>query len=112
MLETRTHRGQGISAKECHVARRKRGKVGQCAFLDRQRAVHIGLADIKIRVQIQFVVQCPAVQPNCHARPGAPGEDVASAIGVYDFDGADADYALEQMGKKHLDLPSCLLTLR
>ena len=59
-------------------------EVVERALLDRQRAVHIGLADMEIGVEREAPVQRPVVQADGHLGPFAAPDPMTQAVGIDD----------------------------
>jgi len=89
--DTAQHLLQGIAAERHPVDGEQCQEVAQRRVLERQAAVHIGLARVQLRIEEQLGIQRAVAKAHCHARAvRATGEDMLAAVGVYDLQRADA----------------------
>ena len=93
---------QRVDRRALHVPRGEVDEiVDRPAVLDRQRAVHIGLADMEPRVEEELAAEGAVVQPDRHLGPGLAGEHINLAIPIDDAQRADGDEMTEQMRQEH-----------
>src|SRR5262249_62388693 len=71
------------------------------AVLDRERAVHIGFAEMKARIEEELAAERAVMQPNRDRWPGRTGKDVALPVCVKDAQRADSDEMLKKVPEQH-----------
>jgi hypothetical protein len=95
--------GRGGIGVVVPVGRADVHEIVERALLDRERAVHVGLAEMEVGIERQPVMQRPVVQADRRARTVVAAGLVAPAIGIDDRQPAPVHDSLGDLLEQHRD---------